>query len=52
MKNKILITLAIISIIILLMDCEIDLVIIMFKIVALIYLIILTKANNYFYQGE
>lgn len=52
MKNKILITIAIISMFILIMDCEINIITIGSKIVALIYLIILTKANNYFYQGE
>ena len=52
MKNKILKLIAIISIIILI--CEIDKItigIIIIKLISILYLYLLAKANNYFYQG-
>lgn len=52
MKNKILKLIATISIIILI--CETDKItigIITIKIISILYLYLLAKANNYFYQG-
>ena len=51
-KNKILIILSIISILTLLLECNITIVTIGGKILSLKYIGIFTKANNYFYQGE
>lgn len=52
MKNVILIILTILSILTILVDCNITIVAIGCKILSLLYLVIFTKANNYFYQGE
>lgn len=52
MKNKILITLTILCILTILLECNITIITIGAKILSIIYLAIFTKANNYFYQGE
>lgn len=52
MKNKILIILTVISILTLIIDCNITTVTMGVKILSIIYLGIFAKANNYFYQGE